>query len=336
MSSFSKALIASFVLIILGTLIWGKASDKHANLIYVEGGTFIMGLHSGSEAEMPAHEVQVSSFYIGKYEVTQKEWKKIMGKNPSFSKSNKKPVEQISWLDAIEYCNRRSEKEGLEPCYMFCNEQVVNWDVNANGYRLPTEAEWEFAARGGLESRNTIYSGSNQIYDVAWYVGNNQALLNLSKGRMPSTTPTFPDDHTGLQPPIYVDGKKIDRSDILLSTSQTATYNVLSPSPLRLMVQELGDALPQVGTKIPNELGIYDMSGCAVEWCWDAYHPYSADAQVNPHCDIGTIRIMRGGSFLMDAEACTVTSRYTAECDKNDSSGMGFRVVRSATVNKFK
>lgn len=144
-----------------------------ANFVRVEGGTFNMGSPSGiNDHERPVHTVTVKSFYIGKYEVTQKEWQEIMGTNPSRFRGDNLPVENVSWFDAIEYCNKRSIKEGLTSVYSGSGDNITcNW--NANGYRLPTEAEWEYAAKGGNGSPgNYTYSGSNTIDDVAWHINN--------------------------------------------------------------------------------------------------------------------------------------------------------------------
>ncbi len=141
------------------------------NFILVEGGSFQMGSNDGYSDEKPMHQVTVSSFWIGKYEVTQKEWQEVMGSNPSNWKASDLPVENVSWYDAVDYCNKRSIQEGLQPCYSGSGTSITcNW--SANGYRLPTEAEWEFAARGGTQSKGYKYSGSNDIGSVAWYNGN--------------------------------------------------------------------------------------------------------------------------------------------------------------------
>ncbi len=141
------------------------------NMVFVEGGSFQMGSDDGDSDEKPVHQVRVSSFLIGKYEVTQKEWKEVMGSNPSNWKGDQLPVEQVNWFDAVDYCNKRSLKEGLRPCYSGSGNSIT-CDWNANGYRLPTEAEWEFAARGGVKGKGYKYSGSNDIGSVAWYDGN--------------------------------------------------------------------------------------------------------------------------------------------------------------------
>ena len=115
--------------------------------------------------------VELSPFYIGKYQVTQKEWQEVMGNNPSYFKGDNRPVECITWYEAVKFCNKLSEKEGLTPAYTINGNNVsCNW--TANGYRLPTEAEWEYAARGGNQSNGYTYSGSNNIGDVAWYKSN--------------------------------------------------------------------------------------------------------------------------------------------------------------------
>ena len=125
--------------------------DNGNGLILIKGGTFEMGSPE-SEAQRgedeTQHTVTVSDFYIGKYEVTQKEYQEIMGENPSNFKGDNLPVESVTWYNAIEYCNKLSQKEGLTPVYTIDGENVT-WDRSANGYRLPTEAEWEYAARAG-------------------------------------------------------------------------------------------------------------------------------------------------------------------------------------------
>jgi hypothetical protein len=131
-------------------------------LVYVEGGTFMMGSTGGTDRERPVHQVTVGSFHIGKYEVTQKEWTEVMGSNPSNFNGATLPVEQLDWYDAIAYCNKRSVKEGLTPAYTI-NGQNVTWDKSVDEYRLPTESEWEYAARGGKNSSAPFtYAGSNR------------------------------------------------------------------------------------------------------------------------------------------------------------------------------
>ena len=124
------------------------------NFILVEGGTFSMG-SPDSEAwrsdDETQHTVTVSDFYMSAFEVTQAEYQAVTGSNPSAFSGENLPVETVSWLDAIAYCNARSELEGLEPAYTV-EGQTVTWNRGANGYRLPTEAEWEYACRAGTET----------------------------------------------------------------------------------------------------------------------------------------------------------------------------------------
>ena len=122
------------------------------NMVYVSGGTFIMGGDESSD-QTPTHSVTLSSYYICKYEVTQALWRAVMGSNPSKFKGDNLPVEQVSWNDCQTFINRLNSYTG-------------------RNFRLPTEAEWEFAARGGNYSRHYKYSGSNYISDVAWYCDN--------------------------------------------------------------------------------------------------------------------------------------------------------------------
>lgn len=121
------------------------------DFVLIKGGTFQMGspeTEAWRSADETQHSVAISDFYMSKYELTQKEYEEITGNNPSNFSGENLPVENISWLDAIAYCNARSEKDGLTPVYTI-DGQNVSWDRSANGYRLPTEAEWEYACRAG-------------------------------------------------------------------------------------------------------------------------------------------------------------------------------------------
>jgi formylglycine-generating enzyme required for sulfatase activity len=135
-----------------------KGPSGDIEMVFVKGGQFQMGCTSEQtdcdSDEKPVHTVTVDDFYIGKYEITQKQWRDVMGKNPSgFSGCDDCPVERVSWNDIQEFIKKLNEKTGLH-------------------YRLPTEAEWEYAARGGTKSNGYKYSGNNNIDDVAWYSGN--------------------------------------------------------------------------------------------------------------------------------------------------------------------
>ena len=197
----------------------------------VAGGTFEMGatIEQWSEAnydESPVHLVTLSSFWIGETEVTQGLWQAVMGSNPSYFTGNSQlPVEYVTWNDCQTFITKLNQLTG-------------------KSFRLPTEAEWEFAARGGNSSRGYKYAGSNTIDEVAWYKDN-------SSGKT--------------QP---------------------------------------------VATKFPNELGLYDMSGNALEWCQDWHGDYSSSAQTDPiGPSSGTYRVCRGGGWDVDARLCRVSRR---------------------------
>lgn len=113
------------------------------------------------ETDEVQHNVTVSNFYIGRYEVTQKQYEEVMGENPSNFKGDNLPVENVSWYDAIDFCNKLSQNEGLTPVYTIDGDNV-GWDRSANGYRLPTEAEWEYAARAGT---TTPFNTEDSISD---------------------------------------------------------------------------------------------------------------------------------------------------------------------------
>jgi formylglycine-generating enzyme required for sulfatase activity len=145
----------------------------------IDGGYFEMGATrdqgSGSRMELPVRTVAVNMFYIGTTEVTQNQWLEVMGENPSIFKDVSNgislPVENISWLDAVNFCNKLSEKEGLTPAYKI-EEGLVSCNFEANGFRLPTEAEWEYAARGDDSTAQFKFSGSNNFEEVAWIKSN--------------------------------------------------------------------------------------------------------------------------------------------------------------------
>ena len=257
-------------ILVLSLILLGMAPAQISphDFVFVEGGTFRMGSDvSAHTNEHPEHEVTVSSFYICTHEVTQAEYQAVMGKNPSQFKDDARPVECVTWYDAVEYCNKRSVIEGLTPCYTGNKGDGYTCDFGANGYRLPTEAEWEYAARGGLNSKGYIYSGSNSINKVAWY----------SKNK---------DDENG------------------------ETHQVMS--------------------KLPNELGIYDMSGNVWEWCWDLYGFYRSGAQINPTgASYSPFRSLRGGAYDIIAKDCSVTVRENGAFPDLFHNSVGFRIART-------
>ena len=162
------------------------AIDEDANassrieLVRISAGTFMMGAlpnddEAYSKTERPRHKVEISrDFYVGKYPVTQELWEAVMGNNSSHFKGEDRPVEKVSWFDCVEFCNKLSELENKELAYIINGENVsCNW--TAKGYRLLTEGEWEYCARGG---ESHLYAGSDNVDEVAWYRENSGGMTH--------------------------------------------------------------------------------------------------------------------------------------------------------------
>ena len=156
----------------------------YPDMVLVEAGSFQMGSTDGYAHEQPVHTVLISkSFYIAKYEVTFEEYDRYCddthGNKPDDRGWGRgaQPVIHVDWNDAVAYCNWLSEKDGLSPCYSG-KGKMVECDFSANGYRLPTEAEWEYAARGGQNSQGFLYAGSDNPEEVAWYADNSNDKLH--------------------------------------------------------------------------------------------------------------------------------------------------------------
>jgi acetoin utilization deacetylase AcuC-like enzyme/formylglycine-generating enzyme required for sulfatase activity len=138
-------------------------------MVAIPGGWFQMGSRDGEPDEAPVHRVRISPFWMDRHEVVQSEFRKYELPDPSHFKDPNHPLEQINWTDAALYCNERSLAEGLEPCY---DEETWHCDFDANGYRLPTEAEWEYACRAGTDSAYSFGNAARELSDYAWYAAN--------------------------------------------------------------------------------------------------------------------------------------------------------------------
>lgn len=290
-----RKLLISFFTITVAVSVW--AQKQPDNLVLVEGGTFknTKSNYYG-KSTIPNHyigkKIAVSDFYIGKYEVTQKEWGEVMGGNPSKFQGDDLPVETVSWYDCVEYCNKRSTQEGLKPYYSVDrdhkdpNNQTaiddIKWTVTinagANGYRLPTEAEWEYAAGGGQRSKSFTYSGSDDIDKVAWY-WQNAGDKNLT-GQW--HWPTIENNNT-----------------------KTKT----------------------IGGKEPNELGLYDMSGNVREWCWDWFGDLASNDTAAKGSSSESGRVWKGGGWIGGDFCCASSFRAGLEAN-GKGPDQGLRLCR--------
>ncbi len=149
-------------------------------MVLIPAGEFMMGDEKGEDDEKPAHRVQVSAFYMDVSEVTQESFQAMLGRNPAKFTSPDKPVERVSWFYAVQYCNMRSTREGFKPCY---DLKTLKCDFAADGYRLPTEAEWEYACRAGSPARWSFGDDPAGLAKHAWFKGNSDKATHAVRGK---------------------------------------------------------------------------------------------------------------------------------------------------------
>jgi formylglycine-generating enzyme required for sulfatase activity len=284
-----------------------EATPAPAGFSLISSGSFQMGDQSsplvGYSWELPVHTVQVSAFYMAKNLVTKELWDDVRawglthnytdlaaGNGSYASKGVNHPVHSITWYDMVKWCNARSEKENLTPCYTVLEAiyktgqsdvVVCNW--GANGYRLPTEAEWEKAARGHLSAQNFPW-GNTITHSQANYYSSSSYSYDVSPTR------SYHPSYNNGDPPYT--------------------------SP--------------VGSFAPNGYGLYDMVGNVWEWCWDYYGLYAAGSQTDPRgATSGLYRVLRGGYWYLYADYCRVAYRNSYN-PTSGSYYFGFRPARSS------
>jgi formylglycine-generating enzyme required for sulfatase activity len=138
-------------------------------MVLIPGGRFEMGSEDGDDDEAPVHPVRLGAFFMDRFEVTQEHYERLMDENDSKVKGPRHPVEMVTWVLAALYCNARSLREGLEPCY---DVETAKCDPARNGYRLPTEAEWEYACRASTRTEYSFGNNERALREHAWYAGN--------------------------------------------------------------------------------------------------------------------------------------------------------------------
>jgi formylglycine-generating enzyme len=278
-----------------------------AGMALIPAGTFQMGdsFDEGEYYELPVHPVYTSAFYMDQYEVTLALWDTVCAwsatngysyDNPGVGQATNHPVLNIDWYDMVKWCNARSQMERRTPSYytdaaltqVYTNGEAapyINWNA---GYRLPTESEWEKAARGGASGHRFPWSNTDTI---------SQSQANYYSGDNSGTNDYYPYD--------IGSGDGFDAAFVTNDTPYT--------SP--------------VGSFAPNAYGLYDMAGNAWEWCWDYAGTYPANFQTDPRgpaTDQGAGRVGRGGNWNYYAVDCRNSYRYGNSPGYN-ASNIGFR-----------
>ena len=305
-----------------------------AGMSLIPAGAFQMGdaIDGNAAGDAPVHTVYVSAFYMDQTDVTLAQWQRVYNwatnhgytfVEPGSGWAANYPVETIAWDDAINWCNARSEMEGRTPAYYkdvtlttvcrtvgsgyYLFNSCVKWNA---GYRLPTEAEWEKAARGGLNGQRFAW-GNTISWSQANYYG--EPLIIGT------------DPNTGI---TYTNGFAYD-----YSTPQNAADIDYDPAFSHGDSSAFWPYTSPVDYFAPNGYGLYDMTGNVWQWCWDWYTAtaYTTGSSSDPHGPVADpswgSHVCRGGSFWMTANYCTVACRLQRGGPNSYSSNIGFRTV---------